>query len=689
MSTLAGPLPLELEHEASVPERLAVRALGSRAGETAWATPALAGVMALAGILYLWDLTVSGFANAYYSAAAQAASQSWTAFFFGSVDAGSFITVDKPPLATMLMGLSVRLFGLSSASILLPEALLGVATVGLLFLVVRRSFGLVAGLIAALVMALTPAAVLMFRYDNPDALLTFLLVAAAGAFLRALEDGRRRWLVAAAVLIGLAFDTKFLQAYLVLPGFALTYLIVAAGSWRRRIVDLLLFGVTTFLASAWWVAIVELTPAGLRPFIGGSTTNSAVELLLGYDGLARILGIFGLDPRGGSDGGGPGGAGGFGGSPGLLRMFNDQFAGQIGWLLPLALVGLVAGLWLTRHRGRTDPRRAAYLLWGGWLVVHVGVFSFMSGIVHSYYVVALAPAIGALVGAGVVELWALRQRHRFGGLPLGVGIVGTGALAAALLGRTPDFAPGLAAGILGLAVAAGLIVALPAFAVSRRLSLAAVSVGIAAMLLAPGAYALDTTGTAYSGGDPSAGPAMAGSDRGGAAGGPGIGSGFPSGPGSTGTFPGGGSFPDGQGLPSAGTAPGGGGPGGTLDQATIDYLLANRGGATWLVAVNSANRAAPIQLATGVPVMAMGGFTGSDPAPTLDQLKSYIASGQLRFVLVDGGGASAPGGVSSGVGTTRDAWVTATCTAVHADSGGGVLGGGLYDCAGTVAASGS
>ena len=269
--------------------------------EAAWVRPALFGVLTLAAVLYLWNLTVSGYANTYYSAAALSASKSWSAWFFGSFDAANFITVDKPPLSTMVMGLSVRIFGLSSWTILAPEALAGVATVGVLFLAVKRSFGPVAALIAAIVMALTPAAVLIFRFNNPDALLTLLLVMSAWALLRSLEHGGYRWMTLAAVCVGFAFLTKYLQAYLVLPGFALVFGFSANTTLRRRLLGLIAAFATVLVASGWWVAIVELLPAGSKPFIGGSTTGSALDLIFGYDGLGRIFGASG--PGGGGAGG--------------------------------------------------------------------------------------------------------------------------------------------------------------------------------------------------------------------------------------------------------------------------------------------------------------------------------------------------------------------------------------------------
>ncbi len=440
------------------------RAILGPLDQAAWVRPAFLGVTLLAAVVYLWGLTVSGYANTYYSAAALAASQSWSAWFFGSFDAANFITVDKPPLGTMIMGLSVRLFGLSSWSILLPQALAGVATVALLFWTVRRQFGPVAATIAGVVMALTPVAVLIFRYNNPDAILTLLLVAGAAALVRALETGRLRWVILAAAFVGLGFDAKYLQAYLVLPAFALTYALAAPGGVRRRIAGLVVAALTVLVTSLWWVVIVELIPTDLRPYIGGSTTDSAVQLLLGYDGLGRIFG----------SGAGPGGGGAsFSGAVGILRLFNAEFGGQIAWFVPFALIALASGLWIRRRSRRTDAGLAGYLLWGGWFATHAIVFSFMSGIVHTYYAVALAPAVAALVGAGAVDLWRLRERSRFGGLLLAGAVVITAWLAYELLDRTPDFLPGLGIGLLVVGISAAVVLALPMAAAGRRPSLAA------------------------------------------------------------------------------------------------------------------------------------------------------------------------------------------------------------------------
>ena len=288
-----------------------------------------------------------------------AGTKSWKAFLFGSFDASNFITVDKPPASLWVMDLSARLFGVNAWSILVPQALEGVAAVGILYATVRRRFGHAAGLIAGAVLALTPVAVLMFRYDNPDSLLVLLLVGSAYALTRALEGGRTRWLLLAGVLVGFGFLTKMLGAFLVLPGFAAVYLVAAPVGVRRRIVQLLAAGLSVLVSAGWWVALVTLWPAADRPYIGGSTGNSELNLIFGYNGFGRLTG---------SETGSVGGGGGWG-PTGLLRMFNDTFGGQASWLIPAALI-LGAGLiWLRGRAPRTDGKRAAALLWGSWLVI--------------------------------------------------------------------------------------------------------------------------------------------------------------------------------------------------------------------------------------------------------------------------------------------------------------------------------
>jgi 4-amino-4-deoxy-L-arabinose transferase-like glycosyltransferase len=430
-----------------------------RPGRPAWALPAQLAVVVLAAVLYTWALSSNGMANAFYAAAVKSGTESWKAFFFGSLDPGNFITVDKPPASLWVMELSSRVFGFSSWSMLLPQALAGVATVGVLYHVVRRWAGEVAALLAGLAMALMPIAVVIFRDNQPDAFLTLLLVLGAWAIWSGLETAKTSRLVLCGILLGLAFDTKMLQAFLVVPAFGLAYLWAGRPRLRRRVVQLLWGGLALLVSSSWWVAIVELWPASSRPFIGDSTDNSELNLIFSSNGFGRVFG--GGGPLGGIGSFG-GGSLGTGGQPGWLRMFNDLVGGQVSWLLPLALIGLVAGLGMTIRGSRQDRRRAGFVLWGGWVLCTAIVFDTAKGIFNGWYTIALAPAVAALAGAGVVVLWQLGRQHWWLAPALPLSIVGTAVWAAVLLGRSPGYAPGLATGIVVAAVVAtvGVLIAL-------------------------------------------------------------------------------------------------------------------------------------------------------------------------------------------------------------------------------------
>jgi 4-amino-4-deoxy-L-arabinose transferase-like glycosyltransferase len=644
-TTLERPLP------APVPGRLA-RLVRGRTDDPAWVRPSLLGLLAATALLYLWALGASGWANDFYSAAAQAATQSWKAFFFGSSDASNFITVDKPPAALWVMGLSARLFGVNSWSLLAPEALMGVATVGLLYATVRRWFGPAAGLLAGAVMALTPVATLIFRFNNPDALLVLLLVAGAYATVRALEDGRTGWLVLAGACVGFGFLAKQLQTLLVVPAFALVYLAAAPGSRARRFGQLAAAGAAMVASAGWWVAIVELVPASARPYIGGSQTNSILELTFGYNGFGRLTGN-----ETGSVGGGPGGPGGGGWGPtGWARMLGAEVGGQIAWMLPAALLLLAAGLWLTRRMPRTNRARAGFALWGGWLVVTGLVFSFMQGIFHAYYTVALAPAVGALVGMGATGLWEVR-RHPLMRWWLAGTLAVTAVWSNVLLRRTPDWHPGLAPLVLvvGLVVA-GLVATIPQ-AAPRRAALAVAAAGLLVALAGPAAYALDTAATPHGGAIPSAGPAVPG-----ARGGPGGFGGFGQAAPGQGFGPGG--FGQGGAGPFGGQRGGMGGllDGGTPNAELVALLQQDADRYSWVAAAVGSNSAAGVQLATGDPVMAIGGFNGSDPAPSLAQFQQLVAEGRIHYFL---GGGRMGGGSMGGSDAARQisAWVQDNFTA--------------------------
>ena len=646
---------LEGEATASLPSPPSSRA-ASAAFEPRWELGAFVGLLSVTAVLYLWGLGASGWANAFYSAAAQAGSQSWTALFFGSSDAAGSITVDKTPLAVWVMGLSVRIFGLSSWSLLVPQALIGVASVALLARIVRRWFTPAAGLIAGAALATTPVAALMFRFNNPDALLVLVLIASVGATVRALEAAAvragTRWLMLAGVLVGLGFMAKMLQALLVLPALVVVYLYAAPVPLRRRLFQLGAAFAAMMVSAGWWVVAVMLVPASQRPWIGGSQTNSVLELALGYNGLGRLTG---------NETGSVGGGNGWG-ATGLSRLFDAEIGGQISWLAPAALLFLVAGLWLTGRAPRTDRTRAAFAIWGLWLVVTGLTFSLMAGIFHAYYTVALAPAVAALVGMGVAVGWRLRHRV-VGSALLAAAVTLTGVWSWQLLGRSADFAPALRWVVLAgsIVVAAGLLLV---DRMTRRAALALGGAGVVLSLAGPTAYALQTASTPHTGSIPTAGPQVAG-----ARGGPGgmRGAGGPGGP-PPGTTPGGTTTPGGAGVTGAGGRgpAGAGGPGGILDAVTpsatfVAALQSDADSYTWVAAAIGSQQAAGYQLASGRSVMPIGGFNGSDPSPTLAQFQAAVAAGQIHYFVGGGGGMRADSGSSSSQEIA--AWVQATFTA--------------------------
>ncbi|MFG2293085.1 ArnT family glycosyltransferase [Streptomyces sp. NPDC048603] len=700
-----------------------------------WERPALAALLLATAVLLLWNLSASGYANSFYSAAAQAGGESWKAFFFGSSDAGNSITVDKPPAALWPMALSVRLFGLGAWQILVPQALMGVATTAVLYASVRRQFGPGAALLSGTVFALTPVAALMFRFNNPDALLTLLLTVSVYCVLRAMEGARTKWLVWAGVTLGFAFLTKTLQAFLVLPPLALLYAVCAPTRLRRRLGQLALAGAAMVVSGGWWVAVVELWPASSRPYIGGSQTNSFLELTFGYNGLGRLNGdeVGSVGGGRGADLGpvlsaevpygtaaptGPGfrgGGGGGWGETGIDRLFSAGIGGQISWLLPAALVLLVAGLVVTwRARRASDSlesmARAAFLAWGGCLLVTCVVFSWMQGIFHEYYTVALAPYVAALVGMGAAVLW--EERH---GFAAAAALAGVTALTAwwsyVLLSRSPDYLPGLRWAVLagGLAAAAGLAAA---GRVGPKVTPVAAVVALGAALAGPSAYSLTTVDTPHTGSIVTAGPSVAGGFGGGprmfraGEGGPqgqgpggfgggrggmrgGVPGGTQGGPGGMpGGAPGGAQVgPDGgqtvpggsggaTGRPGRATGPEtgggtGGGMGGLLDGARVSekvkkMLREDSGRYTWAAAAIGAQNAASYQLASERPVMPIGGFNGSDPSPTLAKFQEYVKAGKIHYYV--GGGSGMRGGGPGGSGSTAiSEWVEAHFKAVEVD----------------------
>ncbi|WP_051275001.1 glycosyltransferase family 39 protein [Cellulomonas sp. URHD0024] len=655
------------------PDEIAPPAVAS--ARARWERPALAALLLATGLLYLWDLSASGWGNAFYSAAVQAGSESWKAFLYGASDAAASITVDKPPASLWVMALSVRLFGLSSWSILVPQALMGVATVGVLYAGVRRRFSAGAALLAGATLAITPVAALMFRFNNPDALLVLLLTLSVWATMKAVGGPRTtRWMLLAGALVGFAFLTKQLQAFLVLPGLAAAFLWAAPVSLGRRVRDGLLAVGAMVVAAGWWVAVVELVPASMRPYIGGSQTNSFLELTFGYNGLGRLTG----DETGSVGGGGPGGGTSMWGSTGLGRLFASDIGGQIAWLVPAALVLGAVAFWLYRRAPRTSTQRAEIVVWGAWLLVTGLTFSFMAGIFHAYYTVALAPAVAALVGIGSWALWVRRASLWALGTLAGVTVL-TAVWSFTLLGRSADWLPWLRLVILGAGfTAAALLVA--GHWSGRRMLRTGAALALVAGLAGPAAYTLDTVTSAKTGSIVSAGPAVAGGGMAGPGGRGGPQGGGPHGGGPQGGF--GGPPPGAQaGGPAFGRPTGqtgqaptggfrGGGAGGLLGGATVStqveaLLLEDSDRYRWVAAAIGSQNAASYQLATQESVMPVGGFNGSDPSPTLAQFQDYVSAGDIHWFIAGGGLGAQNGGSSAS--SDISAWVAANFTAQTVD----------------------
>ncbi|MBY8857790.1 glycosyltransferase family 39 protein [Nocardia sp. CA2R105] len=628
-----------------------------------WVRPSLAGLLIATAVLYLWGLSSAGWTNPFYAASVQAGTQDWKALLFASLDPGNGITVDKPPAAMWVMALSGRLFGFTAWSMLMPEALIGVATVALLYGAVRRCAGFAAGLIAGAGLALTPVAALMFRYDNPDALMMLLVVAAAYCVVRALRSPGRRWwsastgwLALAGVAVGFGFLAKMMQAFLVLPGLALVVLVALPGGFWSRIGKLVTAGSAVLISAGWYVALVQVWPANSRPYIGGSTDNSLWDLAVGYNGLGRVLGnknkhqaasahasVAGTDgatagvhavathaPTAAAQGATHGTAdaangataaahgtdaatatvtdgsathaavqsqaphfGGMAhGGTGLLRLFQDSLATEFAWLVPAAVIGLLAGLWLTRRAPRTDPARAALILWGGWLVGTWLVLSYMSSSFHTYYTIELTPALAALGAIGGTLLWE-RRAHVAARVGLGAMSAATGLWVFHLLDGTPTWLPWLpwlrwTLVIAGFAVAALLILGISRL---RRFGVVVAAVAVIAGLAGPAAYAVETVALPHSGGSPYSGPVRV---RG-----------------------------NGSGHESS-----------TRSAPRLDAMLSDADN-RWAAAAVGSQQVSAIELRTGASLLAVGGFSGRDDSPTLAQFEQYVADGDVHYFLMN------------------------------------------------------
>jgi 4-amino-4-deoxy-L-arabinose transferase-like glycosyltransferase len=556
-------------------------------------------------VMYLWNITVNGMGNQFYAAAAQAGSKNWEALLFGSLDTQNFMTVDKPPVSQWVMGLSGQIFGFSSASMLIPEALMAVATVALLYAAVRRISGPNAALLAGAAFALTPVAALMFRYNNPDAVMVLLMMAAVYCAVRAVEHASARWIALAGVALGFAFLAKMLEGIMVMPSIGLVYLIAAPTTVGKRLLHLVGSLGAFLLSAGWYVVLTLLWPASSRPYIAGSTDNNFMNLVLGYNGFARVLGSnsagknnFQLNPVIGAAADTPfevnhghhGGFGGLGGnSQGLTRLFTGEFGFEIGWLLPAALLALALVLVSRGRAPRTDLARAGAIVFGVWMLVDGLVLSYMKTMVHPYYCLSFVPAVCGMLAIGVHEMWGRRDSW-FGRGGLAAMIVGTGMWSWWILGRNGDWFPALRWTILAVTVVAtvGLVVSLGS-TTRRRFAGAALAVGLIGAVLGAAAYSVATIGQSHNGGMAMVGPAQEEGHH-------------------------------------------GGGWGEDADNAQLEAML--RATKTdFSAAIDRSNAAAGLELSTDTAVMAIGGFGGSDPAPTLGEFQQDVANHRIGYYV--------------------------------------------------------
>ena len=625
-------------------------------------------------VLSSWALGTVGWGNTYYSAAVRSMSQSWHAFWYGSFDSVGFVSVDKPPFSLWVQALAVRIFGFHSMTLLIPQVLAGVGAVVLVYLTLVRRWGRIAATVGAMALAVTPIAVMVNHSNNTDAILTLMMTATVFAGVRAAETGRWGWVVATGLLFGAAFTSKMLAAAPVLPAVLLAVAVAAPMAWRRRAVLLAGGAAIAVVAGLAWFTFVDLTPASERPYVGSSATNSAFQLAFERNGVNQVEGDTGGRPGSGNAGslperpqqglpgqgqglpgqglpgqglpgqGVPGQQGlpgqpsdqqrtpgggsnqhGFGGGDaGAFRLFNSELGTQIGWLIVPALAGLAGAAFALRRRVLRDP---VVLAATTWLVLGAGAYSITEGIVHPYYVAGIAPPLAMLIGIGA---GAVRDRwqHRATLPALGAAVAVSGVVSWVVARRTGwDVAT-----VVALAtVAAAIGLARPGRP-TRWIAL-----GVLAALATPFAWTVGSLKTGLSANLPYADPVASTT------------------------------------LGRSGA--GGNGPG-TLqvDGAVVTYLLANRGGTTWLVAAPSAQVAAPIIITTGEPVMALGGFSGGDQILTPDEWDALVENGDVRFAFLGGqtgpGGQAGPGGQG---GVT--AHIRQTCTAVTDVSPS------LYDCA--------
>jgi len=619
--------------------------------------------VAVSAVLSSWALGTMGWGNSYYSAAVRSMADSWHAFWYGSLDSVGFITVDKPPVSLQVQALVVKVFGFHQKSLLVPQVVAGVLAVVLVYATVVKRWGRIGATVGALALAVSPISVMVNHTNNTDAILTLAMTATVWAGVRAAETRRWRWVVATGVLFGLSFTTKMLAAAPVLPAVLLALALAVGLSWRRQVAMVGAMAAIAAVCALAWFSFVDLTPASQRPYVGSSATNSAYQLAFARNGVNQVEGN---DPTsGGGPGGRPGGGAGIGGPPigggrpgggamgpsgfsggsaGALRLFNSELGGQVGWLIVPALAGtLGAAVVAGRRRWWREPSLVAPAVW---FAAGAVVYSITSGIVHPYYTASIVPPLAMLIGAGIGaarHTWQWRATR----VALGATVFATGVLGW-VIARRVHWQPAIATALI--VAAFGLIMAVVGLAVRRTWPRWVLGAGALALVVTPAVWTVGSLRAGLNANLPYANPGSNGA-----------------------LFPGGAGGPGGFGGP--------GGSGAQVDAALVSYLEQHRGTADWLVAVPSAMTAAPIIIATGEPVMAMGGFSGSDAALDATGFDALVREGRVRYVLVGGGGpggfgGDGPGGGPGGGNAQLTGYIEATCLPVTEVSDS------LYDCGG-------
>ncbi|MCD2246898.1 glycosyltransferase family 39 protein [Listeria marthii] len=606
------------------------------------------GIIVIAIFFNFYGIWNDDTVNPYYTAAVTSMVQNFHNFFYGAFDPAGFITVDKPPVALWLQAISALIFGVHGWSVILPQALAGVGSVILLYVLVKPRFGAWAARITALIMALTPIAVAVTRTNNMDAILVFILLLATYFLFKAVNRAKFGWLLLAFGLIGVGFNVKMLQAFMVVPAFLLFYFIAVKLSWRKKLIQLVIALILMLGVSVSWAVVVDQTAASERPYVGSSQTNSVLELAFGYNGMERLLGQetgtgssgsnmeMGGPPsnnstdssnatpptppsgnmQGGTDGGGTppqgnngtpptggpgnttnggtgskmtGSTGMFGtGNAGPLRLFQTALGDQISWFLPLAIIGMLAIFLAYRNENKRiyqlNSKQKEMVFWAAWLIPVAGFFS-VAGFFHHYYLIMLAPPIAVLSGVGLVALFRLyRHKDNWQKFLLPTTLTLTGALQAFFVA---SYLPILAAviGIAALGVSALLIAIRQK---QPKLAAKITAIALAILLIAPTYWSL--TPILYGGNSslPEAGPQLKQSSGGG--------------------------FAD-----------------ASVDSGLISYLQKNNTGETYLFGTTDATTAGPYIIKTKEAVMALGGFNGTDPTLTVKQLKQMIKSGEIKY----------------------------------------------------------